>query len=67
MRCRWASSPRRVIDLTNADNTKKSRGVEVLVLDNPECRELMERFIAAHPELWSVKPWMVSVEKEPSY
>ena len=30
----------------------RSRGVEVTVLDDPECRALMERFIAEHPELW---------------
>jgi cytosine/creatinine deaminase len=28
-------------------------GVEVLVLDDPECRELMERFIAEHPDVWN--------------
>jgi cytosine/creatinine deaminase len=27
-------------------------GVEVLVLDDPECIELMEQFVAEHPELW---------------
>ena len=27
-------------------------GVEVLVLDDPECIELMTRFIAEHPALW---------------
>lgn len=27
-------------------------GVEVTVLDDDRCVELMERFIAAHPELW---------------
>jgi cytosine deaminase len=26
--------------------------VEVLVLDDPECVELMTRFIAEHPALW---------------
>jgi cytosine deaminase len=30
----------------------RSRGVDVLVLDNPECREIMDDFIAAHPDLW---------------
>ena len=28
-------------------------GVEVLVLDDPECVRLMEEFIAAHPDLWN--------------
>ncbi|MGY1807665.1 nucleoside deaminase [Blastococcus sp. SYSU D00669] len=27
-------------------------GVEVLVLDDPECIQLMEEFIAEHPALW---------------
>ena len=31
----------------------RSRGVEVEVVDNHECRELMEQFIAARPELWN--------------
>ena len=31
----------------------RSRGVEVVVLDDPECVELMESFIAARPELWN--------------
>ncbi|KAI3329183.1 putative cytosine deaminase [Xylariaceae sp. AK1471] len=31
----------------------KQRGVEVVVLDSPECQELMERFIAEKPEVWN--------------
>ena len=31
----------------------QSRGVEVHILDLGECIELMERFIADHPELWN--------------
>jgi cytosine deaminase len=31
----------------------RSRGVEVVVLDSPECVDLMESFIAANPELWN--------------
>jgi creatinine deaminase len=31
----------------------KSRGVEVIVVDNQECRELMEAFIENNPELWN--------------
>ena len=31
----------------------KSRGVEVVVADNDECRELMEKFIREQPGLWS--------------
>lgn len=28
-------------------------GVEVIDLDNRECRELLEGYIAAHPEVWN--------------
>lgn len=31
----------------------KSRGVEVIVEDNQECKDLMERFIHDKPELWN--------------
>jgi cytosine deaminase len=31
----------------------RSRGVEVVVLDDARCRTLMERFIAAEPQLWN--------------
>ena len=31
----------------------RENGVEVIDLDNPECRELLETFIAAHPEIWN--------------
>jgi cytosine deaminase len=31
----------------------RSRGVEVLVLDDARCRALMERFIAAQPQVWN--------------
>jgi len=30
----------------------RSRGVEVVVLDDPTCIEMMEAFISANPELW---------------
>lgn len=30
-----------------------SRGVEVVVLDDPECVAMMEEFIAAEPSLWN--------------
>jgi cytosine deaminase len=30
-----------------------SRGVEVVVVDDPTCVEMMERFIASNPELWN--------------
>jgi cytosine deaminase len=31
----------------------RSRGVEVVVVDDTDCRMLMEDFIAANPELWN--------------
>ena len=31
----------------------RSRGVEVTVLDDPECRRLMEAFIRQSPDLWN--------------
>lgn len=31
----------------------RSRGVEVVVLDDPDCVEMMTRFIAAEPNLWN--------------
>ena len=31
----------------------RSRGVELVIVNDPECIELMEEFIAAKPELWN--------------
>jgi cytosine deaminase len=31
----------------------RSRGVEVIVVDDPECIQMMEEFIAEEPELWN--------------
>jgi len=31
----------------------RQRGVDLELLDDPACRELMERFIREHPELWN--------------
>ncbi len=31
----------------------RSRGVEVTVVDNEQCIELMQQFIAKHPHLWN--------------
>jgi cytosine/creatinine deaminase len=30
----------------------RSRGVELVILDDPECIRMMQDFIAANPELW---------------
>ena len=31
----------------------RSRGVDVVVVDDEECRQLMKDFIRAHPQLWN--------------
>ena len=31
----------------------RENGVEVIDLDNPECREMLEGFIDGHPEIWN--------------
>ena len=31
----------------------RTNGVEIVDLDNRECRELLEGYIAAHPEVWN--------------
>ncbi|QDV74376.1 nucleoside deaminase [Botrimarina mediterranea] len=31
----------------------RSRGVDLVIVDDPECVRLMEEFIAARPELWN--------------
>jgi cytosine deaminase len=31
----------------------RENGVTLIDLDNAECRELLERYIAAHPEVWN--------------
>ncbi|KAL7629326.1 cytosine deaminase [Parahypoxylon ruwenzoriense] len=31
----------------------KARGVEVVVADSPECKELMDKFIAEKPDIWN--------------
>ena len=30
----------------------RSRGVELTIIDSAECVELLQRFIAAHPDVW---------------
>ncbi|MGN6474583.1 MAG: nucleoside deaminase [Mycobacteriales bacterium] len=36
-----------------AEEHLRSRGVEVVVADDEECKTLMREFIAANPELWN--------------
>jgi len=31
----------------------KSKGVEVILLDDPECKKLMDTFISKYPEIWN--------------
>lgn len=38
---------------TGPEEYLRSRGVEVEVVDDPECRALMETFIAERPDLWN--------------
>jgi creatinine deaminase len=35
-----------------AEDLLRERGVEVVNLDNAECKQLMDDFIAEHPEIW---------------
>jgi creatinine deaminase len=35
------------------ENYVRSRGVSLEIVDSPECYQLMQEFIAAHPELWN--------------
>jgi cytosine deaminase len=37
---------------TGEEDHLRSRGVEVVVLDSPECVELMKEFIERHPDVW---------------
>ncbi len=36
-----------------AEDLLRSRGVELVNLDSPECRELLGGFIREHPEIWN--------------
>jgi len=40
-------------NFTGEEELLRSRGVAVAVLQDPECIEMMEDFIAARPELWN--------------
>lgn len=41
------------ISFQGPEDHLRSRGVELSVVDNAECRQLMEEFIAANPSLWN--------------
>jgi len=36
-----------------AEDLFRSRGVELVVLDDPECIEMMAEFVRQHPDLWN--------------
>jgi len=37
----------------------RSRGVEAVVLDNEECKDLMRRFIQEKPQVRAIQEWWV--------
>jgi creatinine deaminase len=39
--------------LGDGERYLQSRGVEVVIVDSPACRSLMDEFIAAHPDVWN--------------
>ena len=41
------------VTFMGAEDHLRSRGVEVVVADDEECKALMREFIAANPELWN--------------
>jgi cytosine deaminase len=41
------------VTFMGAEDLLRSRGVEVVVADDSECKTLMREFIAASPELWN--------------
>ena len=36
-----------------AEDLFRDRGVDLVVLDDPDCIEMMARFIAEHPDVWN--------------
>ena len=40
-------------NFVGGEDLLRSRGVEVVVLDDPHCIDLMKGFIADHPSLWN--------------
>ncbi|KAF4610173.1 hypothetical protein D9613_010277 [Agrocybe pediades] len=41
------------ITFMGGEDLLRQRGVELVVLDNQECKDLMASFISAHPEEWN--------------
>ena len=49
-----ATDPPRRRFITRSDvQDAAARGVEVVVLDDPECKRLMDEFIARYPDVWN--------------
>jgi len=40
------------VSFRGPEDYTQSRGIELVVVDDPRCRALMECFMAEHPELW---------------
>lgn len=41
------------VTFLGAEDLLRSNGVEVVNLDSQECKDLMSRFIAEHPDVWN--------------
>ncbi len=41
------------VNFRGAEEYMRSNGIDVKIVQDPECIEMMSEFIAAHPELWS--------------
>ena len=52
MNCRRSSFARTRL-FRGPEQYVRSRGVELVILNAPECVKLMEQFIAVKPELWN--------------
>ena len=42
------------VTFMGAEEYLKNRGLEVVILDNEECKQMMRKFIEEQPELWYV-------------
>jgi hypothetical protein len=42
------------VTFMGAEEYLKNRGIEVIVLDNEECKQMMGDFVKEQPELWYV-------------
>ena len=41
------------LTFTGPEEYLRSRGIELVVLQRPDCKSMMDEFIAARPELWN--------------